>query len=101
MDDLKGQEIFFTAAAIALPIAKSNSAHARHEWFVNADHSVTTDRPFGILCIYQPPNAHMRKSHILLGNAMAAAAVKKISRFKLLTSMKIDNDKKEALGICS
>jgi hypothetical protein len=29
-------------------------------------------------CIYQPPNAHVRISGILLSNAMAAAAVKKI-----------------------
>jgi hypothetical protein len=28
--------------------------------------------------IYQPPNAHVRNSRILLSNAMAVAAVKKI-----------------------
>jgi hypothetical protein len=28
--------------------------------------------------IYQPPNAHVRNPRILLSNAMAAAAVKKI-----------------------
>jgi hypothetical protein len=32
-----------------------------------------------MVCIYQPPNAHVRISRILLGNAMAAAAVKKFN----------------------
>jgi hypothetical protein len=31
-----------------------------------------------MVLIYQPPNAHVRISWILLRNAMAAAAVKKI-----------------------
>jgi hypothetical protein len=31
-----------------------------------------------MVLIYQPPNAHVRISGILLSNAMAAAAVKKI-----------------------
>jgi hypothetical protein len=31
-----------------------------------------------MFCIYQPPNAHVQILGILLSNAMAAAAVKKI-----------------------
>jgi predicted acetyltransferase len=31
-----------------------------------------------MILIYQPPNAHVRISEILLRNAMAAAAMKKI-----------------------
>jgi hypothetical protein len=44
-------------------------------WLVNENHFVVgqfLDRP------YQPPNAHVRISGIVLRNAMAAAAVKKI-----------------------
>jgi hypothetical protein len=33
---------------------------------------------YEMFCIYQPPNAHVGISRILLRNAMAAAAVKKI-----------------------
>jgi hypothetical protein len=52
-------------------------------WLVNAEHFVTTT-PFPNYCrIYQPPNAHVRISGILLNNAMAAAAVKKIYREKV------------------
>jgi hypothetical protein len=35
---------------------------------------------YEMVLIYQPPNAHVRNSRILLSNAMAAAAVKKIYR---------------------
>jgi hypothetical protein len=35
-------------------------------------------RPFEMVLIYQPPNAHAQISWILLRNAMAAAAVKNI-----------------------
>jgi hypothetical protein len=45
-------------------------------WLVNAEHFVTTT-PFPNCGIYQPPNAHVQISGILLSNAMAAA-VKKI-----------------------
>jgi hypothetical protein len=43
-----------------------------------------------MILIYQPPNAHVRITRILLRNAMAAAAVKKIhsvewqERFKII-----------------
>jgi hypothetical protein len=50
-------------------------------WLVNAEHFVTTT-PFPNGRFYQPPNAHVRISGILLSNAMAAAAVKKIYRGK-------------------
>jgi phosphohistidine phosphatase SixA len=40
-----------------------------------------------MVLIYQPPNAHVRISWILLRNAMAAAAVKKIY-MHILTNLK-------------
>jgi hypothetical protein len=40
-----------------------------------------------MILIYQPPNAHVRISGILLRNAMAAAAVKKIYNRTKCTAM--------------
>jgi hypothetical protein len=53
-------------------LAKSPHAH----WVVGEWEPF--HRPFEMVLIYQRPNAHVRISWILLRNAMAAAAVKKI-----------------------
>jgi hypothetical protein len=39
-----------------------------------------------MVLIYQPPNAHVQSLRILLGNAMAVAAVKKIYAYLLKSS---------------
>jgi hypothetical protein len=47
----------------------------RNGWLVRAIQKPARNK---MILIYQPPNAHVRISGILLSNAMAAAAVKKI-----------------------
>jgi hypothetical protein len=72
------------SSSVQRPQAGRYKSGASRKSIVGTPASVHGSKAVGVACryemvlIYQPPNAHVRISWILLRNAMAAAAVKKI-----------------------